>query len=570
MKSFHRRFVFHLWPWYLAGFVALIGTTYITLEIPNLAKKIVNAVDSRNFDQANLKHLALVIIVLGVAQIFIRSLSRVFIFWPGRQLEMNLKNFLFGRLMRLPESFYSQYAMGDLISRIANDVGHIRVFYAFGLLQFLNLGLLLVFAISMMLKIHVMLTIVVLAPLLLMLVVSKVIMPKMHELYNINQAVVGNLTNRITEAYVNVHVIKANAAEQTFLDSAEVENRAVYDINIKLLKLRMFFWPLLGSTHNLSILAVMFYGGYLVIHKQISVGDILALNLYVTLLAFPLTAIGIVLGIWPRAKSSIKRIGVIDEAVEEASFVPNAPTQTSGPVLRVHNLSFCHGEHRVLQNLSFEIREGERIGIFGPVGSGKSTLFNLIARIHEPPKGTIFVCGQDVLEIPPEELRNKVGFVEQSAQLLSMTIRENMELGLGRAVSDDEAKAALVGAQIYDEIMSFPAQWHTQIGEKGVRLSGGQKQRLALARFFLRQPKLLILDDILSAVDHSTETSLINHIFSTKSAALIASHRVSALKECDKVIILSSDGEILACDRFATIQKMKPHLLPQEEVDDAT
>ena len=564
MQNFRQRFLYTLWPWYTAGFVALLGTTYISLAVPKLAKDIVNAIEVKNFDQPMIQNLALVIIVLGFIQILIRSLSRIFLFWPGRQIEMVLKNHLFEHLIRLPETFFERFGMGDLISRVANDVGHIRVMYAFGVLQLLNLILLALFAVSQMLQVHLWLTVTTLSPLLLMLIITRYIMPKMHEFYKINQEVVGRLTNKITEAYVNVHVIKTNAAEPAFLKQVEVENQVAYDINIKLVILRMIVWPLLSSMHNISILVVLFYGGYLVIHELISVGDILAFNLYVALLAFPLTAIGIIIGLYQRAKIAFLRVGEIDTAKIETSNSAT-PTQSSPYLLELKDLNFGYDKDGlVLNNINFHIQPGQRLGLCGPVGCGKSTLFNLITRIRNPAPGTILFNSKDVLSYEPDDLRRQIAYVEQSARLLSMDIKENLLLGLDKNISFTKIEAATRAAQIYDEIIKFPKQWDTQIGERGLRLSGGQKQRLALARFFLREPKLLILDDVLSAVDHSTEAKLIDYIFSTPCAALIASHRLSALECCDQVLMISEHGKIIAQGPLRELRQKHPDLFDFE------
>lgn len=576
MRRFAKLFVFELWPWYLGGAACLAITNIISLEIPQLAKALVNhlheGVKAADADAAKLPNLALAIMGLGLAQIFVRSSSRILIFWPGRKLEASSKSYIFRRVMRLPQRFYDRYGMGDLISRFSNDLGQLRIFFAFGVLQILNLIFISGFTLIQMLKVHRLLTLSALCPIVLMLIITKIIMPKMQTFTRKNQEAVGLLTNRVTETFTNIHVIQTNASEPSFQALIAEENQKVYATDMKVLMLRTLFFPLMTALTGLSQLIVLFYGGYLVTKSLISIGDILAFNIYLSYLAFPLTSIGIIITVYQRSKTALERIEPffsetlegreVKEKVKDPASALSPETNAQIVIVGL-NFRYPGSEHQVLKDLNLSIRKGEMLGVCGAVGSGKSTLFHLLTRLYNPPEQSIYLEGQDILAIEAQDLRENVAYALQKVHLFSASIRDNLAFGLTTKPSDEEMIAGAKAAQIYNEIEEFPEKWATQIGEKGLRLSGGQKQRLALARLFLRRPKLLLLDDVLSAVDNLTEARLIQEFRKLHCTMIINSHRVSVLDLCDRVLYLK-DGQIIDQGPFQELMLRHPEL--QEEI----
>lgn len=582
--EFTRVYALPLWKWYSVGFVALAATNIITLKIPQLAKQVVNTLAvSGEVANSGLYNVTLAIVGLGVLQIFIRSLSRILVFWPGRSIESAAKNDLFAKVLTVPQWLLLKFGMGDLISRLSNDIGQLRAFYAFGLLQILNLIFLVVFTVSQMLSAHVMLTVYCLLPILLMVVVARVAMPQMQKYSRLNQEALGRLTNRVTEAFVHVHVVQANGAEETFVARSDQENENVYLTNIKLIFVRNVIFPLMSCLVGLSQVVVVIFGGIEVVNGRLTIGDILAFNIYIGLLSFPLTALGMILSLQQRAATAVRRIHEIQAAqsenqgplnVEREKDHANSATRDidADILLEIRNLTYSYPNHEsdagvknlaaeiltdqrgpVLKDISFAIRRGERMGIFGAIGSGKSTLFNLILRLFDPPRGTIFWKGRDILDLDPIQLRKEIGYASQTVHLFSDTIRANLLLGTElNSVSDENLKEATDAAQISEEINRFDLKMATEIGENGIRLSGGQKQRLALARLFLRPSELLILDDVISAVDHETEEKLISYFHRMSKSLFFASHRTSALKECHQVLVLDK-GCIRARGAFSDI-----------------
>ncbi len=568
LARFARRYAKPLWPWYAWGFVALAATNLITLEIPQLAKVVINSISNAAGQQRidpELARIAILIMGLGLLQILIRSLSRILIFWPGRSIEANSRTDSFNHLLRLPQQALLHFGMGDLISRLANDIGQLRVFFAFGLLQVLNLCFLSAFIISRMLTIHVGLTIACIAPLSLMLVITRYAMPKMQEFSRQNQEATGRLTNKVTEAFVNVHVVQQSGAEESFLDRTRPENEAVYESNMRLVFIRNAVFPLMSCLASIGQMTVIFYGGYEAIHHRLTVGDILAFNVYIGFLSFPLTAVGMIISMYERAKTAVTRLGEIENHAGESPLPSDAPITHpagSGPqaILSVRNLNFTYqnlgapdGPSRFsLNGITFDLPPRARLGIAGPVGSGKTTLLQLLVRLYDPAAGTIFLRGRDILSLDPFELRRTCGMASQTVHLFSDTVENNLRFGIDRPVSQDDIRRAAAEAMILDEIERLPQGFQTEIGEKGIRLSGGQKQRLALARLFLRNFDVMILDDVLSAVDQLTEVHLIKTLEKKGCAIIVASHRPSVLKACDQIIVLES-GRIKAAGTWSEI-----------------
>ena len=564
LSSFAKRFALELWPWYLAGTIFLAITNLITLEIPQLAKNVINGLNDQGVQLKDLEKFAIGIVLLGSVQILVRSLSRILIFWPGRKLEATSKSALFGKAMTLPQSFLESFGMGDLISRLSNDLSQVRVFFAFAVLQILNLAFLSVFTVVKMMTVHVELTLLCLIPIALMLVITQVIMPKLAQFSRENQIAIGSLTNRVTEAFTNIHVIQNNGVESTFQKRMDKENEKVYKTNMNVIKFRTLFFPLLTSLTGVSQMIVLAYGGLQIFVGALSIGDLLAFNIYLAYLAFPLTSLGIILSIYQRSKTAIERLSPIDEEPSESEENQARHPGSAHPLLLIKDLNFRYADQKndeppVLNSLNIELAKGEKLGICGSVGSGKSTLFSILTRINRPPPQTVFLDGQDILSIPPRQLRKKVSLALQNAQLFSETIENNLKFGIEPPPDNHKLEEASQSAQILEDIERLDMKWDTQIGEKGVRLSGGQKQRLALARIFLRNPPLLLLDDVLSAVDNHTEAKLIEYLNQINQSMIISSHRTSVLRSCDKVILLDK-GKIIDQGSFDDLAMRHPHI----------
>jgi ATP-binding cassette subfamily B multidrug efflux pump len=523
-----------LWKSYIKAIILIIITAWISVKIPEVVAQAVNG----NLDASH--RLPLTVIGLGCLQMIVRTYSRLFVFTPARELEETLKNTLFSKLMSAPLVWLQKRQVGDLQSLINSDTGHIRVFLGLGGLQVTSFVTLAFFAISKMLSIHVTLTLITLIPLLFAIPILRFGMPKVMKLNVEQQKILGSLTSKITEAFVNVHVIQSTASESTFIERIRLKSEELRKLNLSMLKIRLLIFPVLPLLTGISSFLIFLYGGYEAISGRLTTGDIIAFTSYVALLAFPLGIIGMVLAMWQRAEAAAKRIAVALETDSEDSSLHQVVAQQR--ILSIKNLSFGF-DTPLLRDVSFEVQPGQIFGVAGPIGSGKTTLLSLTSCLIQPPPGTVFVDGVDIASLDAREVRRIIGLVPQTPQLFSVSIRENLLSGSN--ISDDEIWKVLDIACIKQDIKSMSQGLESPIGEKGIRLSGGQKQRLALARQLIRNTPILLLDDVISAVDQITEDRILNELRALKRTVVLVTHRESALLRCDHILRLGGSNEAL-------------------------
>ena len=558
LTNFGRKYAATQWRWYLGGTLALIVTNIIVLEIPQLAKRVINAL-AASADLTPLSNIALVIILLGVGQIVIRSTSRIMVFWPGRTLEAAVKGDVFAHILRVPAAALANFTIGDLTSRLNNDVTQLRIFYAFGALQVLNVIFISLFTVSKMISIDPILTALAIAPMMVMLLLTKTMMPRIAKAMRDNTEALGRLTGRIAEAFSQVHVIQTMNAVETMMTRVTPDNEAIFESNIRTIWLRTLLWPLMTILLGFSLFATLSWGGRQIIAGRLTVGDIMAFNIYIGMLTFPFASLGIIINVYQRAKPAADRLETVTALKTEADQTTPKDHATGpftgAPLLEVRHVGFKWSDERVaLDDISFTVKKGERVGIYGAIGSGKSTLFNILTRLHQQQTGTVSIKGEDSRSLTPESVRRVIGYGLQQPLLFSESVRSNLCLGLDEStVTQESLETATKRAQIYDDIMRLPEKWDTMIGEKGIKLSGGQKQRLALARLLMRSSEIIILDDVLSAVDHDTEHRLIKSLLETDAALVIASHRVSILEPCDKVLVMKQ-GRLIASGKYADVK----------------
>lgn len=568
LQQIVRRFGFPLWRWYFFGVIFLLLTTWTTVSIPRFSKQVVNAFLGHESENFILK-LILTIISLGVLQILIRSLSRWLLFWPGRKVESDLKNYYFDHFLKLPLPFFHKFPQGDLISRLANDVTQIRVCFAFAVLQAANLVFLFSFAVYNMLQVSVHLTLITLVPLLLIIVVARISAPQVLKHSKMSQIKLGDLSNRLTETFLHIGIIQTNDSVESFLARAREKMQEVYQANVKLALVRTIMFPIATLFTGMSFLIVLYYGGMEIIHNKLSVGDILAFNIYIALLSFPLTAMGIIIAIVQRARSSCERLVELevhkyentrqDVWTEQKTPWKHPNGELFPTLLKVKNLSFAYGTEPVLKDISFEIFHQEKIGITGPIGSGKSTLLSLLTRLYEAAPSSIFFKGEDIQNFDPQYLRRKIGLCLQTPYFFSSSVYDNLTLGLDKEITFQSLEDSAAKAQILTEIRQLEQGWDTLVGERGVRLSGGQKQRLALSRLLLRKSELLLLDDITAAVDQTTELRLLSEIEKLSVSMIIVTHRPTALRLCKEVLLLDK-GKLIDRGPYDVLLSKHPHL----------
>jgi ATP-binding cassette, subfamily B, multidrug efflux pump len=490
------------------------------------------------------------IIIIGVEVIggIFKYFMRQTIIKSSRLIEFDMINDLFATLQNQSANFFHKMKTGDIISRATSDIQAVRMMIGPGIMQLSALLTRLLFTVSIMFYINAKLTLLAFFPLPFMTIITKMLGSKIHRQFKSVQEQYAALTAKVQENISGIRVIKAYTQEINETIQFEKENKQLFDKNMSMFNTTGIFHSSFRLFTGAAAALTLWYGGVQVIQKNISLGDFVAFSSYLALLTFPMMALGWVINLFQRGTTSMKRLNFIYEAEPEIfdSDVTIIPSDFGGNI-EFKNLSFSYNtkEKSILKSINLKIKGGTSLAIIGQTGSGKTSLINLIPRLFNPPTGTIFIDGIDILEIPLKVLRENIGFVTQETFLFSDTIKENIALNIENDNMEEIEKITSY-AQIKDEIDGFYDGFESMLGERGINLSGGQKQRTALARALLKKTKILILDDPFSSVDTSTEEIILGNLKKKMKSqtTIIISHRISTIKECDLIIVLSN-GEII-------------------------
>ncbi len=481
--------------------------------------------------------------VLAALSFAARVLSRLTIFNAGRFAEYELRAALLHHLHRLGPSFYRRMSTGDIMSRVTNDLQQVRGLLGFGVLNLFNTGFGLVSALAIMLQFSVKLTLAALAPLPLLLLVMRMYSKTLYQRQRENQESLGQLGGMVQSSIAGVRVVRAFSLEDAELASFDKSNEVYLEKGLILAKLRGSMWPVMQAITMLGVLVVFWYGGRLIVTGEFKAEQFLSFYRALIRLTWPLAALGFLVGVVQRGLAGYERLKEVFDAKPDVVDGAALPAQLLGR-LDVKRLTFGYLPGQpVLMDLNLSIAPGERVAIVGRTGAGKSTLGALLARLHSTPRDSIFLDGVDVCDLPLATLRQSVLYNQQTPFLFSTTVGRNVAYVLEHPESEEGEQSiqhAAREAQIRDEIAALPEGFDTVVGERGVQLSGGQKQRVALARAFLARPKLLVLDDPLSAVDAKTETALIDALdrHCAESTLILITHRVSAAARCDRILVM--------------------------------
>jgi ATP-binding cassette subfamily B multidrug efflux pump len=487
--------------------------------------------------------LGLAMALLAVVSFGARVLSRLTIFNAGRFAEYELRAALLHHLHRLGPSFYRRMSTGDIMSRVTNDLQQVRGLLGFGVLNLFNTGFGLISALAIMLQFSVKLTVASLAPLPLLLIVMRVYSKTLYQRQRENQDVLGQLGAVVQSSISGVRVVRAFSLEDAELATFDTSNQSYLDKGLILAKLRGSMWPVMQAITMLGVLVVFWYGGRLIVLGEFKPEQFLSFYRALIRLTWPLVALGFLVGVVQRGLAGYERLKEVFNSKPDVVDGTARAATLSGQ-LDVRHLTFGYRpEQAVLDDLTLSIAPGERVAIVGRTGAGKSTLGALMARLHNTPRGSVFLDGVDICDLPLAELRETVLYNQQTPFLFSTTVGRNVAYVLEHPETEESERRiqhAAQEAQIRDEIAALPEGFDTVVGERGVQLSGGQKQRVALARAFLAMPKVLVLDDPLSAVDAKTESALIDALdrHCQNSTLILITHRVSAAARCDRILVL--------------------------------
>lgn len=531
-----------------SGFLAL--TLWISLAIPRYLQEAIDLLAADPTGTAILSKVWL-IVVLALAMIITRAVSRLLFFVPGRRVEFDLKNRLLAHIQRLDREFFLANPTGELISRINNDITGVRMLLGVGIMMLIQSVGMLSMAPYYMYQISPSLTLYCAIPIALGFVVLQIAVRRMRRNQVWRMKALQELSDFTVESYNGLDPLKSfrglGWAERRFSERSDAVLRA----GLGMTTVRAWFMPLLTHIINALKVLLVLIGGFAVIRGDMTIGGFTAFTIYLSMLVGPLMGATFMMFVLQQGMTSLGSL------LEVFAATPRHParrsiTGRSEPLahgLVVRGLRFAYPDepdHPVLDEVSFHVAPGEVIGVFGPVGSGKTTLVNVLNRYLVPPPGTVHLDGTDIRDLDPVEVRRHVVTVTQEPFLFSDTLRANVAFSMEEPASEseqamtEEVEKALEAAALSSDLERMPAGLSTPVGERGVTLSGGQKQRIALARASLKPCDLLILDDVLSAVDQETERVLVEwiHALTTARALLVVSHRISILKRADRIMVL--------------------------------
>ncbi len=523
----------------LLGGGALVLKDVLGAMIPLVMKRGIDSLTSGE-PLAYLYAACAALLVISLCKGFFQYRMRVILVGISRDVEYDIRNDLFRRLVTLSWDFYARYRTGDIMARATNDLNAVRMMLGPAVMYLAETSLTFCLALGIMFSVDWRLTLWALLPAPLVSLVVVFFGRRIHSRFEAIQALFSEISSRVQENLAGTRVVRAYVQEQAEVARFARLNGVFVEQNLKLARLSGLFMPLLEALIGLTFLIVLWVGGMRLLEGRITLGGFVMFNTYMGMLVWPMIAFGWVVNLMERGSASLLRIR---EYLEQRPSIaaPAEVKAVGGPGLAVsfENVGVAFDGRKALDGVSLEIPAGATVAIVGRTGSGKTILVSLIARIFDPASGAVKVNGVDVRETDPEALRLRLGFVPQETFLFSATLAENIALGVEEAAPEAIREAAEM-AGLGPDIAGFPKGLDTEVGERGVALSGGQKQRAAIARALLRNPELLVLDDALSAVDTLTEEGILTQLkrFREGRTTILISHRVSTVRDADRIYVL--------------------------------
>lgn len=532
----------------LIGLVITVLSKLLALQVPRIIGQSFNVVEdyqnNKVTDLAFVKHELLinVLIIIGLALLggFFTFLMRQTIIVTSRLIEFDLKNEIYQQYQKLSLNFYKQNRTGDLMNRISEDVGKVRMYVGPAVMYTMNMLVLFAVGFTQMVQVDLKLTLYTLIPFPLLSISIFVLSKIIHKRSTIVQQYLSKLTTFNQEFFSGINVVKSYGIEASIIKDFDVISDMSKEKNINLQKANALFFPLMLLLIGISNLIVIYVGGNQYINGEIQSGVIIEFIMYVNILTWPVAVVGWVTSMVQQAEASQARINEFLEQEPEIINQNKSSTEIFGKV-SFKDVSFTYQDTNItaLKNVNFTVKSGETLAILGKTGSGKSTIIELVSRLYDTTAGAILLDDIPIKELNLNDVRSQIGFVPQDPFLFSDTIGNNIKFGKEEA-TEEEIKEAAKNAVVHDNIVEFTKGYNTILGERGVTLSGGQKQRVSIARAIIKNPKILIFDDCLSAVDTETEEKILANLekVSKNKTTFIISHRVSSAKNADKIIVL--------------------------------
>ena len=546
---------------YILGIAALFAVDLMNVYIPQYTGEITDGLEARTLEMDGVIRLILRILILGAIVALGRFFWRYFIFGASRSIEKEMRNDLFAHLEKLSMRYYNEHKTGDLMAHFTNDLQSIRMFLGPTVITAFDATVMLVLVLGqMILYVDMKLTLVAVLPLILIIFGDYFYGKLMHRRFIRKQKAFSDLTDQVQEAVSGIRVIKAFVQEHKELAAFAVTNKVNQEKNLSVVRLQALFVPVLDLIVGVSSLLTLLYGGYLAINGTISLGQFVAFNSYIGMLVWPMIAAGDCITYVSQGLASLKRIMVISEEQPDIVDGPEVkPIDHLDGDITFDHLTFSYpGEKHTpaLEDICLHVEKGSTLAVLGRTGSGKTTLANLLMRLYDVKPGMIRIDGHALKQIPLQVLREKIAYVPQDNFLFSDTLENNIAFGVTE--KDPEAvRQAARDACIHDNIMDFPDNYQTMVGERGVTLSGGQKQRSSIARALLKNAPILILDDALSAVDTDTEEQILRNLKNNRQGktTLIIAHRISTIQNADHILVLD-EGKIAEYGTHEELMKL--------------
>ena len=569
------------------GIIALFIVNEVGARIPLLIGACVNKL-SANFSLNQVIHYVVIIFSLSSAMWLIRMASRIWLFGMGRQVEFDLKQRIFEHLLKLEPSYFATNPTGDLISRATSDLENIRRLLGFAILSMANTVFAYALTVPRMLAISVDLTLTALALYPLMFFLVQLLGDRLRTQQLAVQENLSNMSELIQEDVSGIALIKMYAQEDNERRAFAQRNQQLLQSNLQLAKSRNMLFSMIGGLASISSLLILWLGATRILAGSLAVGDFVALLTYVERLVFPTALLGFTITTYQRGEVSIDRVEAIltvSAKIKDAADVIHLPREQVVGELTAKNFSYTYpgSTQEALKNVNFTIAPGEIVAIVGPIGSGKSTLANALPRLLDVAPGQLFLDGLDITKIGLADLRSAIAYVPQDSFLFSTTIKNNIRYEDPMS-EQKEVEFAAQSAQVHPEIINFPQQYETIVGERGITLSGGQRQRTALARALLVDARVLILDDALSSVDNQTATAILKNLSRSsdlhydiglssdteRKTVIFITHQLSAAAAADRIFVMDKGKIIQTGTQIELLQQpgLYRTLWSQHQVED--
>jgi len=547
---------------YIYGFMAIIVVDLCSIFSPILSGKIIDKIMNTlkgidNLTSRRLLILCSLFVAIALLKLIANYLTRLFVLGASYILDYGTRNKIFNKLLQLSMNYYNKKSTGEIMALSSNDLGAVTRAMGMGIMHILNtIILFIVSIIYLMVKLNVGLTLAVFVPFPFLVIIISQFGKVIHKRFKKVQESYANMTGKVEETISGIRVVKSFVQEEQEIKNFMEVNNKNYEANVNLVKLQAIFRPTLSLLSNITYFIMLMFGGILAMDGSITLGDFIVVNGFLGMLVRPIAFIGMIINFIQRGKVSISRISelvfqkpdIYDGNYEKTIDYEKLPKNLKGNI-KIEHLNFKYNEKEfyTLKDINIEIKHGETIGIVGEVGCGKTTLANLLTRVFDfdNKDGKIYIDGYDIKKLPIKYLRDNISYVPQDNFLFSDSISYNIGF-IEKELSQEQIIEAAKKSDIYNDIMEFEDQFDTMLGEKGVNVSGGQKQRLCIARAMIKKAPIMIFDDCLSAVDVETEKNILKNIKEEREGrtCIIIAHRISTIKDANKIIVLSN-GEII-------------------------